>query len=219
MSSVNQTAKNYLPAAGQDWLLPLYDPLVKLIGVDRLRNTLLTGAAIRPGHRILDIGCGTGTLVTLIKLRYSDVEVIGLDPDPKALARAARKARRANVAVQLDQGFSNEFPYSDAFFDSVFSSFMFHHVEPAQKAATLREVLRTLKPGGELHLLDFGGSTVEPKGFLARLLHSHHRLKDNFGDRILVLMEQAGFTDSHEVFHRRTFFGQTAYYRATALTG
>ena len=129
---MNQTAKNYLPAAGLDWLLPLYDPFVKLLGVDRLRNALLTGAAIQPGHRILDIGCGTGTLVTLIKRCYPDVEVIGLDPDPKALARAARKARRANVAVQLDQGFSNELPYPDASFDRVLSSFMFHHVEPAQ---------------------------------------------------------------------------------------
>ena len=218
MSGVNQTAKNYLPAAGQDWLLPLYDPVVKLIGVDRLRNALPTGAAIRPGHRILDIGCGTGTLVTLTKRRYPNVEVIGLDPDPKALARAARKASRANVAVQLDQGFSNELPYPNSFFDRVLSSFMFHHVEPGQKAATLREIRRTLKPGGELHLLDFGGSTVEPKGFLVRLLHSHHRLKDNFGDRILVFMAQAGFANSQEVFHRHTFFGQTAYYRAITPT-
>ena len=177
---------------------------------------MLTGAAIRPGHRILDIGCGTGTLVTVIKGLYPAAEVIGLDPDPGALARAARKASRANVAVQLDRGFSNELPYPDAFFDRVLSSFMFHHVEPEQRPATLREVRRTLKPGGELHLMDFGGPGAEPKGFLVRLVHSHHLLQENFGNRIPLLMAQAGLTDSHEVFHRRTFFGQIAYYRATA---
>jgi ubiquinone/menaquinone biosynthesis C-methylase UbiE len=142
--------------------------------------------------------------------------VIGFDPDPKALARAARKVHQAKVSVQLDQGFSNELPYPDAFFDRILSSCMFHHVEPGQRAATMREVRRTLKPGGELHLMDFGGPAAEPKGFLIRLVHSHHLLQENFGNRIPLLMAQAGLTDSREVFHRQTFFGQTAYYRATA---
>jgi hypothetical protein len=52
--------KNHLPAAGHDWLLPLYDPLVKLLGGDTARRTLLEQATIQPGHRVLDIGSGTG---------------------------------------------------------------------------------------------------------------------------------------------------------------
>ena len=52
---------------------------------------------LRPGYRVLDIGYGTGTLATLIKRFHPDVEVVGIDPDPKALARARRKA--ANAAV------------------------------------------------------------------------------------------------------------------------
>jgi ubiquinone/menaquinone biosynthesis C-methylase UbiE len=147
----------YVPAAGHHWFLPLYDPLVKLLGGDQAMRALLDQAAIRPGHRVLDIGCGTGSLVTLIKRLHPDVDVVGLDPDPKALARGKRKAERAAVSIQLDQGFSDELPYPEASFDRVFSSFMFHHLQPDEKEKTLREVRRVLKPGGSLHLLDFGG--------------------------------------------------------------
>ena len=85
-------------------------------------------------------GCGTGTLATLIKGLYPDVNVVGLDPDPKALARAQRKAERLVVSIRLDRGFSHELPYPEASFDRVFSTFMFHHLLPDKREATLCEV-------------------------------------------------------------------------------
>jgi ubiquinone/menaquinone biosynthesis C-methylase UbiE len=134
---LKHSGKTYLPAAGHDWLLPLYDPFVKLFGGDIARITLLDQATVGPGHRVLDIGCGTGTFTTLIKRLYPDVNVVGLDPDPKALARAKRKAERAAVSIRLDQGFSDELPYPDASFDRVFSTFMFHHLQMDEKEKTL----------------------------------------------------------------------------------
>src|SRR5438309_10749775 len=97
--------RTYLPAAGHDWFLPLYDPLVRLVGGDRARSALLEQAALRPRHRVLDIGCGTGTFAVMIKRLHSEVAVIGLDPDPKALARATRKADQARLSIRFDQGF------------------------------------------------------------------------------------------------------------------
>jgi ubiquinone/menaquinone biosynthesis C-methylase UbiE len=210
-----EPGRTYLPAAGHDWSLPLYDPLVKLLGGDAARGALLDQAAIRPSHRVLDIGCGTGSLVVLIKRQYPDVGVIGLDPDPRALARARRKGQRAALSIQLDQGFSDELPYPESSFDRVFSSFMFHHLEATEKEKTLREVRRVLKPGARFHMLDFATPESNSAGRLSRLLHSSHRLKDNSDERILNLMGQAGLSDPKRIAGRALLVGHIAYYQAS----
>ncbi len=212
--------RTYIPAAGHDWTLPLYDPLVKLLGGDRTRRALVDQAAIRPGHRVLEIGCGTGTLAVVIKRLHPDVDVVGLDPDPKALARARRKAERAAVSIQFDQGFSDEMPYPETSFDRVFSSFMFHHLQGHEKEKTLREVRRVLKPAGFLHLLDFAGPEARAGGFLARWLHSTHQLRDNSENRMLTLMSQAGFADPKKVGQGAILFGRVRinYYQASVGT-
>jgi ubiquinone/menaquinone biosynthesis C-methylase UbiE len=214
---MEESRRIYLPAAGHDWALPLYDPIVKLLGGDEARKAILDQAVIQTGHRVLDIGCGTGALVTLIKRLHPNVDVVGLDPDPKALTRARRKAERAGVTIRLDQGFSDELPYPDASFDLVFSSFMLHHLQAEEKDKTLREVRRVLKPGGSLHLLDFGGPQSRQNGFLARLFHSSHRLKDNSDSRIIALMSQAGLANPKVVRRRTMLLGKIAYYQASAL--
>lgn len=210
--------RTYLPAAGHDWFLPLYDPFTKIFGGDGARRLLLDQATLRPGHRVLDIGCGTGSLVVLVKSLHPEVDVVGLDPDPKALARARRKAERAGVSVRLDQGFSDELPYPDASFDRVFSSLMFHHLRASEKEKTLREVRRVLKPEGSLHLLDFGGPESGRGGFLARVLHSNDRLRDNAANLVLARMNQAGFANAEKVGDRAMLLGRVAYYRASVPT-
>jgi ubiquinone/menaquinone biosynthesis C-methylase UbiE len=212
MENVQRT---YLPAAGRDWALPLYDPLVKLLGADKVRRTLLDQAALQPGHRALDVGCGTGTLAVLIKQLYPAVEVVGLDPDPKALARAMRKAAKARVSVGFDQGFSDELPYPNASFDRVFSSFMFHHLPVDVRENTLREVRRVLAPGGSLHFVDFEPS--KSRGILARHFPSHH-LKENSESVLLGLMRRAGFTSPMRILGGAMLFGilHFGYYKTTA---
>jgi len=76
------------------------------MGFDSARRELISGANIETGHCVLDIGCGTGTLVVKLKRQYGAAQVVGLDPDPKALRRARIKAVRTAVSVQLDQGFA-----------------------------------------------------------------------------------------------------------------
>jgi ubiquinone/menaquinone biosynthesis C-methylase UbiE len=208
-----ESTRTYLPAAGHDWLLPLYDPFVKLFGGDAVRRALLKQAALRPSQRVLDVGCGTGTLATMIKRLHPDVEVVCLDPDSKALARARRKAA---LSIQFDQGFADELPYPEASFDRALSSFMFHHLPPDEKGRMLRAVRRVLKPGAEFHMLDFEGPEDGAHGFLAHLLHSSDRMGDNSDSRVLSLMTQAGLADPKKVGRRAMLFGHIAYYRATA---
>jgi ubiquinone/menaquinone biosynthesis C-methylase UbiE len=211
---LQEQTRRFIPAAGFDWLLPLYDPLQRVLGGDALKRPLIEQAALAPGLRALDIGCGTGSLTLLLARLHPRVEVVGLDPDPKALAIAKRKAERAGLSIQLDQGFSDRLPYPDACFDRVFSSLMFHHLETDEKAATLREVRRVLKAGGSLHLLDFGPPRSGFSRALAHVLHRAEHLRDNLEDRITALLGQAGFAAPEEVGHRGTLVGSLSYYRA-----
>jgi ubiquinone/menaquinone biosynthesis C-methylase UbiE len=154
-------------------------------------------------------------LVTLLAELRPDVEIVGLDPDPKALARAARKAKRFRTAIRLDRGFADHLSYSDAAFDRVFSSFMFHHLPAEEKEPTLAEVRRVLRPGGSFHMLDFAG-TEHSHGVLMRLTHASERLKDNAEDHVLELLRRAGFARAEQTGKRTMLFGRLAYYVATA---
>jgi ubiquinone/menaquinone biosynthesis C-methylase UbiE len=208
--------RRYLPAAGRAWLLPLYDPVDRLLGGDRARRVLVEQLALRAGHRVLDLGCGTGNLALLIKQMHAGVEVAGIDPDPAALERARRKAARAGVALELEQALGDALPYPDGAFDRVVSAFVLHHLPADEKEPTLREARRVLTADRALHLLDFGGSEPPHEGLLARHLHASHRLRDNFGEGIPALLRRAGFGDPRLVSQGRLLFGQLGYYRASA---
>lgn len=212
---MHSTNKPYLPATGKDWLLPFYDPLTRLFGVEGFHKELIRQAGITPGYRVLEIGYGTGSLAILVKRQNPDVDVVGIDPDPGALARARQKAQRKRLTLQFDSGFSEKLPYPNASFDRMLSAFMFHHISPEGKPLTLKEAYRLLKPGGSLHLLDFE-ETQQPgsglHGMLARIAHSGHGASAQ--PIVLRLMQEAGFKDSQVVAHGSTIIGRIVYYKA-----
>jgi ubiquinone/menaquinone biosynthesis C-methylase UbiE len=208
------THRHFVPAAGADWLLPFYDPLTRLLGTGPALARLVEQAQLAPGQRVLDLGCGTGALTLTAKRAVPGIEIIGVDPDAKALARARAKAERAGLAIEFREGFGDALPLSEGSFDRVLSSFMFHHLESEQKPAVLRELRRVLRPGGELHLLDFGGAGHGLGAFLARLVHREESLHANTEDGLAALMRDAGFVDAAETEQRSSLFGGLIYYRA-----
>jgi ubiquinone/menaquinone biosynthesis C-methylase UbiE len=197
--------RKYLPAAGRDAFLPFYDLIARLLGADHARQVLLQHANLKPDQQILDIGCGTGTFAVMAKQLYPSVNIVGLDPDPKALARASQKAANAQVSLRFDRGFADALEYPSDTFDVVFSSFMFHHLESSNREKTLREVTRVLKPGGRFFLLDFEASNSGHG--LMHLFHRRERLHDNSEDRILTLMQCAGFTEYKKRENLPVFWG------------
>jgi ubiquinone/menaquinone biosynthesis C-methylase UbiE len=186
------------------------------MGFGRAGQELIYQANIESGHSVLDIGCGTGSLLVKLKSQHAAVQAVGLDPDSKALQRARKKLTRARVSVQLDHGFADELPYDERSFDRVFSSFMFHHLDEPERERTSREVLRVLKPGGSFHLLDFVADPAKD-GFWDRLIGSHALMKTNTTERLLQLIRRAGFTNVTKVQEGRMLFGlmRTSYFRAT----
>jgi ubiquinone/menaquinone biosynthesis C-methylase UbiE len=175
---------------GKHYLLPLYEVAHHVFGLRPIHQQMITLAGLRDGHRVLDVGCGTGNLLRSTGKQHPKAELSGLDPDPKALVRARRKARRAGVTVRLDRGFAQELPYPDGSFDRVFSSLMLHHLDSASKDELLAEVRRVLRPDGLLVLAD---AVFDEHG------HGHRSrpselIRDNVGDGVVRRIAAAGFT-------------------------
>jgi ubiquinone/menaquinone biosynthesis C-methylase UbiE len=122
------------------------------------------------------------------------------------------------VSIQLNRGFSDALPYSDASFDRVFSCFMLHHLNGAdEKVRTLREIRRVLKPGGQLHLLDFAQPEAHSANVVARWMHSIHRLEDNTDTRVRSFMDDAGLVAPTTLSRAKMFFVVgLAYHQAVA---
>jgi ubiquinone/menaquinone biosynthesis C-methylase UbiE len=187
-----------------------------------LKQRLVDQAAIRPGDAVLDVGCGTGTLAILVKQSEPQARVVGLDGDPKVLAIAREKIARAGVGVELVEGMAYAPPLPPASFDRVLSTLVLHHLTRDEKRATLAGIRSLLRPGGELHIADFG----PPEGFYARVVFSlirrfdgAGRTVDNLEGRLPQLIAEAGFDEVHETGHAATVFGTLVCLSARVVCG
>lgn len=207
--------EKYIPALNQSWLTPLYDPLLKWgMREDVFKRYLVEHANLAVGQKVLDLGCGTGTLTIQIKQFLPQIELFGLDGDPAVLQIARQKAEETGLDIYWEEGLAYELPYPTASFDRVVSCLMIHHLTTPNKIKAFREVLRILKPGGEFHLLDFG----KPTNFGMRLISIPIAHLEEAGDNIRGLLpgmlSQAGLTDLTETRHFKTLFGELIHYRS-----
>ena len=207
-------SRDFMPAAGRDWLLPLYDPVDRLLRGGRDKARLVRQAGIRAGERVLDVGCGTGALVLLVAREEPGAELTGIDPDPRALDLARRKAARARVKARFDRGYCQELPYEAGSFDVVLSSMMIHHLPTEVKRGLFREVARVLAPGGRFHALDFGPPRGPWSRLTARLLRGHGSIAENLDGGLPALMAEAGLEDVRETGFALRPIGALAYYAA-----
>jgi len=191
-------SERYVPALGYATLPRLYDAVVKLTTREvTVKQTLVDALDCRAGSSVLDVGCGTATLASMISARFPAARIFGIDGDASVIERGRHKARRAAVAVDLQLGLAQQLPYADGAFDYVVSSLFFHHLSRALKEQVAREIQRVLRPGGQLYLVDWGA----PGNALMRALFVAIELLDGFGNtrdnRLGLLPEilgRAGFT-------------------------
>jgi ubiquinone/menaquinone biosynthesis C-methylase UbiE len=208
--------KRYVPALGYDLLTGFYDPVVAVTSRERtFKRLLIEQAGVRDGHLVLDLACGTGTLAVWIKQHAPGANVVGIDGDPKILARAVKKARKSSVDIAFYRGFSTNLHYENASFDRVVSSLFFHHLSHEDKVVTIQEVFRVLKPGGEFHVADWG----KPRNILmstlfclVRLLDGFENTRENVEGMIPELFLGGGFENVEARDNVATIFGTMALY-------
>lgn len=214
-----QQPVGYVPALGFRWLTPAYDAVVRYTTREStFKSALLDQAQIAPDHRVLDLACGTGTLAIQAKLRVPGASITGLDGDPEMLARARVKAARAGAVIAFDEGLSYALPYEDGIFDRVLSSLFFHHLVRSDKLRTLAEIARVLKPGGELHVADWGAAAnpLMRAAFVSiQVLDGFDNTSDNVRGLLPAFMREAGLVDVEEVRRFSTMWGTLSCYRGT----
>lgn len=212
---MDKSGDKYIPALRYRWLTPLYDPLIRWAMREyTFKRGLVEQAQIASGRRVLDLGCGTGTLTLLIKEMHPESEVVGLDADLKVLEIARAKAAKAGVKVSLDHGMAYELPYPDCSFDRVLSSLVMHHLTRENKARTLKEVFRVLRLGGELHVADLGRPHNSFMYLASLIVGRLEEASDNVKGLLPEMFRSAGFDEVEETAHYTTMMGTLCLLRA-----
>lgn len=214
---MNKNDGEYIPALGLDWLTSLYDPLLRWgLQEETFKRHLIRQTQIKPDDRVLDLGCGTGTLTILIKQMHPEAEVVGLDGDSQVLKIARAKAAKAGANIALHQGMAFQLPYPDHTFDRVLSSLVLHHLTTDNKQRTIREVCRVLRPGGELHVVDFGKPYNAYTHLLALFLRwfDFEEAGDNVRGLLPEMFREANLVDVQELARYTTVVGGLSLYRA-----
>ena len=208
----------YIPALRYNWLTPNYDSFVHRVMPESLfMGRLVEQARIQPGYRVLDLGCGTATLALFLKQTHPEAEVVGLDADPRVFEIAKEKAANAGIHMVLVHGMACALPYADNFFDRVLSSLLFHHVNRHDKLCALQEAFRVLRPGGGLHIADWGKAEdrrMRTAFLLVQCLDGFKTTADNVHGVLPELLSEAGFASVRESEWFRTVFGTLSLYQA-----
>ena len=207
----------YIPALRFDALTRFFDPIVRVTTRERrFKQLLLEQVALRPGHSVLDVGCGTGTLAIALAQTCPGADVHGIDGDPNVLAIARAKVARLASRVSLHEGLAWELPFDDASFDRVVSSLVFHHLDSGGKERALAAIHRVLRPGGELHIADWGrahGPGMRAAFLIVQVLDGFATTQDSVRGRLHGMIANAGFQGVIEPQRLRTPLGTMSLYQ------
>lgn len=135
-----------------DWLSPMMtlgsEHRSNLRAIEKLELAELVENAEEHQLRIIDLGCGTGTLTRMIADKLpATAEVIGIDAAEKMIEVADRKKGSRNNLL-FKAALAEELPFEDESFDRAVSTFFFHHIHKDLKAKVLQEMWRILRLGG-----------------------------------------------------------------------
>ncbi len=211
--------QTFTPALGHPRLTPLYDLAIAGLTREKIwRSTLIGFVDPQPEERILDVGCGTGSLITQLKTASPQSHIVGIDPDPEVLAKARSKADAAGHEVEWREGFlTQELAAELAPVDKVVSSLVFHQTPIAEKRTILGAIWEALVPGGSLFIADYG---LQRNLLMRVLFRSTVQAIDGVEDttpnakgRLPDYMRDAHFVDVEELEVIQTATGSISIYQ------
>ena len=212
---MNKAHIAYLPAFSYEKVRFSCDPLIKwIIRKATTDKRLVEQDSIEKGQRVLDLGCGTASLATLIKKTQPDADVVGIDGDKKVLEIAEVKTRKQDVRIALFDAAAFDIPCRDNYFDRIFSNMLFHHLTTKDKIRAAEEMYRILKPGGELHVADFGMPQNALMVLIARITRKVEGMEDNIQGLFPHIIYAADFKDIETTTELMTIFGTISLLRA-----
>ena len=174
-----------------------------------IRRKSLAVAGLQPGERVLDVGCGPGSLTAPAARKVgNDGKAAGIDASPEMIDVATRKAKNQGLEIDFRVAPIETLPFGDGEFDVVLSSLMLHHLPDDVKAQGLGEIIRVLRPGGRLVAIDIAGGHG-PLSFLMGVFG--HKLPRDYAERLQGMMRTAGFESVEEV---KSKWRQLAFIRA-----
>jgi ubiquinone/menaquinone biosynthesis C-methylase UbiE len=171
-----------------------YDAFVNLFFLGRRRATfqvLAVAAGVKPGHRVLDVGCGTGYFARLIAESVgASGLVVGVDASQEMVAHASQRAGRTRNC-QFELGTAESLNLPSEHFDVVVSSLFMHHLPVDLRHAAISEMNRVLRPRGTLLIAEAQVPRAPGLRLLARM-HGYDRMAHAVPDLDQLIVD-AGF--------------------------
>jgi ubiquinone/menaquinone biosynthesis C-methylase UbiE len=181
-------------ASVYDWLSPLMT-----FGHEKKMGQIALKLLDLKGHeKIIDIGCGTGTLTVEAGKKLSADKgghIIGIDAAAKMIA-LARKKVSAMPQVRFDVSAAERLGYKDESFDLALSTFFFHHIDAELKLAALNEMWRVLKKGGKAVIVDVDTPTTlfgKICAWSGYILFHQEEIRENIEGKLREIMRQSQF--------------------------
>ena len=209
--------QDYTPALGARWLTPFYD--FAIAGFTRewtWRRRIVAFLEPQTDDRILDIGCGTGSLAVALA---GMADVVGVDPDRAVLSRARKKAARAGVAPRFVAGFFSPDSLPARWRPTkVVSSLVLHQTPLAEKRRIIEAAFSLLPPGGVFVLADYGRQPGPLQHFFFRNLvqrvDGFEDTQPNADGALEDLLADAGFAETSPKDMIPTLTGAISIWRA-----